>query len=56
MWVKPREKGYSWDYFRWLFREWYMGRVRWRTRKWNIVKNLPGGMSMWSPNQLLPVS
>lgn len=22
------------------------------TRKWNMVKNLPGGMSMWSPNQL----
>lgn len=22
------------------------------TRKWNIVKNLPGGTSMWSPNQL----
>jgi hypothetical protein len=23
-----------------------------RTRKWNMVKNLPGGMSIWSPNQL----
>lgn len=21
------------------------------TKKWNMVKNLPGGMSMWSPNQ-----
>lgn len=26
------------------------------TRKWNMVKNLPGGMSMWSPNQLSNVS
>lgn len=22
------------------------------TKKWNMVKNFPGGMSMWSPNQL----